>query len=117
MIPICRLCYFFFQAEDGIRDLIVTWSSDVCSSDLAGALVPAPPACAAEGTMRCVADGTQYRAAALAGLAGAIVSGHTVAGVAGTAPARPADCSEIGRASCRERVSCRRGWRGGKQNV
>src|SRR5206468_5963805 len=25
---------FFFQAEDGIRDLIVTWSSDVCSSDL-----------------------------------------------------------------------------------
>src|SRR2546421_7429968 len=48
-------CFFFFQAEDGIRDLIVTgvqtcalpissrrrhtrsdrdWSSDVCSSDL-----------------------------------------------------------------------------------
>src|SRR3989440_1814376 len=26
--------FFFFQAEDGIRDLIVTWSSDVCSSDL-----------------------------------------------------------------------------------
>src|SRR2546427_11624180 len=25
---------FFFQAEDGIRDLTVTWSSDVCSSDL-----------------------------------------------------------------------------------
>src|SRR6266576_6530072 len=25
---------FFFQAEDGIRDLYVTWSSDVCSSDL-----------------------------------------------------------------------------------
>src|SRR5216683_1958378 len=28
------LLFFFFQAEDGIRDLIVTWSSDVCSSDL-----------------------------------------------------------------------------------
>src|SRR6267378_5229086 len=27
-------CFFFFQAEDGIRDLYVTWSSDVCSSDL-----------------------------------------------------------------------------------
>src|SRR5258708_8445577 len=28
-------CYFFFfQAEDGIRDDLVTWSSDVCSSDL-----------------------------------------------------------------------------------
>src|SRR5438270_11665629 len=26
--------FFFFQAEDGIRDLTVTWSSDVCSSDL-----------------------------------------------------------------------------------
>src|SRR5699024_11348718 len=25
---------FFFQAEDGIRDRNVTWSSDVCSSDL-----------------------------------------------------------------------------------
>src|SRR2546422_2421693 len=27
--------FFFFQAEDGIRDVAVTWSSDVCSSDLA----------------------------------------------------------------------------------
>ena len=27
-------CLFFFQAEDGIRDRDVTWSSDVCSSDL-----------------------------------------------------------------------------------
>src|SRR6185295_20094229 len=26
--------FFFFQAEDGIRDIGVTWSSDVCSSDL-----------------------------------------------------------------------------------
>src|SRR5438093_3939763 len=25
---------FFFQAEDGIRDLVSDWSSDVCSSDL-----------------------------------------------------------------------------------
>src|SRR5205807_8498027 len=25
---------FFFPAEDGIRDYKVTWSSDVCSSDL-----------------------------------------------------------------------------------
>src|SRR3712207_7570079 len=27
------VCYFFFQAEDGIRDWR-DWSSDVCSSDL-----------------------------------------------------------------------------------
>src|SRR3712207_6345446 len=26
--------FFFFQAEDGIRDIGVDWSSDVCSSDL-----------------------------------------------------------------------------------
>src|SRR5256885_13310123 len=26
--------FFFFQAEDGIRDLQGDWSSDVCSSDL-----------------------------------------------------------------------------------
>src|SRR5205807_3135537 len=30
------LLLFFFQAEDGIRDYKVTWSSDVCSSDLEG---------------------------------------------------------------------------------
>src|SRR5687767_7605287 len=30
---------FLFQAEDGIRDKLVTWSSDVCSSDLT--VVPA----------------------------------------------------------------------------
>src|SRR3712207_6865483 len=28
------ILYFFFQAEDGIRDIGVTGSSDVCSSDL-----------------------------------------------------------------------------------
>src|SRR5258707_5137574 len=28
--------FFFFQAEDGIRDYWRDWSSDVCSSDLAG---------------------------------------------------------------------------------
>src|SRR5438270_4435245 len=27
-------CFFFFQAEDGIRDFDCDWSSDVCSSDL-----------------------------------------------------------------------------------
>ena len=30
-----KMCVFFFQAEDGIRDIGVTGSSDVCSSDLA----------------------------------------------------------------------------------
>src|ERR1041385_967676 len=30
----CRWGGLFFQAEDGIRDVAVDWSSDVCSSDL-----------------------------------------------------------------------------------
>src|SRR3712207_8568162 len=30
-----KLVFFFFQAEDGIRDNWRDWSSDVCSSDLA----------------------------------------------------------------------------------
>src|SRR6266496_420722 len=41
-LTICFICspmfastfFFFFQAEDGIRDLYVTGGSDVCSSDL-----------------------------------------------------------------------------------
>src|SRR3712207_7684650 len=28
------VCFFFFKAEDGIRDIGVTGVSDVCSSDL-----------------------------------------------------------------------------------
>src|SRR2546427_1815695 len=34
VVQLLYFCCFFFQAEDGIRDLTVTWSSDVCSSDL-----------------------------------------------------------------------------------
>src|SRR5688500_5862074 len=34
-----NLISFFFQAEDGIRDYKVTWSSDVCSSDLRSAAI------------------------------------------------------------------------------
>src|SRR5947209_11855071 len=30
----CYFIFFFFQAEDGIRDYWRDWSSDVCSSDL-----------------------------------------------------------------------------------
>src|SRR3712207_8206138 len=33
---VCRVydCFFFFQAEDGMRNIGRDWSSDVCSSDL-----------------------------------------------------------------------------------
>src|SRR2546422_1929083 len=36
------IAFFFFQAEDGIRDGSRDWSSDVCSSDLAKACGLAP---------------------------------------------------------------------------
>src|ERR1039458_6350799 len=35
-----RALVFFFQAEDGIRDCLSDWSSDVCSSDLFCSLHP-----------------------------------------------------------------------------
>ena len=36
----CKLIFFFFfQAEDGIRDHCVTGSSDVCSSDLTNYII------------------------------------------------------------------------------
>src|SRR5207249_6149840 len=71
---------FFFQAEDGIRDRNVNWSSDVCSSDL----VPSFPysrrerACHPERRRR---EGSGSQATACP-------SGSP---------------GEIGRASCRER--------------
>src|SRR5260370_21307285 len=34
VLIVLLMFFFFFQAEDGIRDSSVTWSSDVCSSDL-----------------------------------------------------------------------------------
>src|SRR5206468_9240653 len=40
MMP--TLLFFFFQAEDGIRDLIVTGVPDVCSSDLPERAIAAP---------------------------------------------------------------------------
>ena len=33
-LPASQTSFIFFQAEDGIRDDLVDWSSDVCSSDL-----------------------------------------------------------------------------------
>src|SRR6266568_6414969 len=42
------IVFFFFQAEDGIRDWNCDWSSDVCSSDLAPA-GRSPPGTACRG--------------------------------------------------------------------
>src|SRR2546422_1110604 len=39
-LTLSLIFFFFFQAEDGIRDVAVTWSSDVCSSDLNAIALP-----------------------------------------------------------------------------
>src|SRR5690242_21399728 len=54
------LFFFFFQAEDGIRDLTCDWSSDVCSSDLrfSPTCAPAPGAGSSRGAGRGVYPGT-----------------------------------------------------------
>src|ERR1039458_10589088 len=42
-LKISRSRFFFFQAEDGIRDGLSDWSSDVCSSDLIYAMSEGNP--------------------------------------------------------------------------
>src|SRR5256885_2402663 len=94
---------FFFQAEDGIRDLQGDWSSDVCSSDL---VVPGQDA---QQLCR-VGHGARYRTR------GVLVGGDRHDPRPADEPdgrfdadqqvctRRAEDRAEIGRASCRERV-------------
>src|SRR5438874_8250244 len=94
---------FFFQAEDGIRDLYVTGSSDVCSSDLD----PVGPAdVAAELLDRddqalAVEAGQQLRYEVDLGVDGVVVGDHRQPGGGHLGVVAE---HEIGRASCRERV-------------
>src|SRR3546814_7134194 len=90
-------CFFFFKQKTAYEMRISDWSSDVCSSDLldlrgVGPTVPCAPLLPAlsnappvvpqeEGFHRVEQDGGAHRR-----------------------PRRPADCRQIGRASCRERV-------------
>src|SRR5256885_9347652 len=95
-----RCFFFFFQAEDGIRDYKVTGSSDVCSSDL----IHSEPA----GRATVIRNAVLAVAALLVLVSG---SGPSIDGelsrlngtqlaLVGTSIA----AAEIGRASCRERV-------------
>src|SRR2546421_7897981 len=97
MSVLCDFLFFFFQAEDGIRDLIVT-GVQTC------ALPIWPPGSPTAPSAPALAKG------AMPGMAEAIAT----CGAAGAAPPAPWDCPgrrmtplegrEIGRASCRERV-------------
>src|SRR5699024_12122006 len=101
-------CYFFFQAEDGIRDRNVTGvqtcALPICSSSFDG--LSRPDHCCDTSPLRhqqqCEATAalrTQHRPALTARVA------------LGEAPIAP----EIGRASCRERVETSRVAGGGQE--
>src|SRR3989454_1269800 len=92
--------FFFFQAEDGIRDYKVTWSSDVCSSDLKRRYRWSP----AIRVLRSAGNRGKYLAEqSFADVAMRFLDPKTRAGEALLDFIRDQD-AEIGRASCRERV-------------
>src|SRR5438876_1578337 len=96
--------FFFFQAEDGIRDGRVTWSSDVCSSDLrkdVRALLGKKLTAASEKHLREKRIRLPY----------SVTAGDEFQTLTEQLPSLPAllldlraGLQQIGRASCRERV-------------
>src|SRR5437588_9723126 len=98
--------FFFFQAEDGIRDHCVTGVSDVCSSDLAtkaackgAAKAPAAKAKPAAPVARTTT--TAAKTTTTTRQYDCTKAGNANKAVCKTAAAQT---GEIGRASCRERV-------------
>src|SRR2546426_8035648 len=92
--------FFFFQAEDGIRDLQGDWSSDVCSSDLVKSQSVVLITGAFTGMVLAAQTYYQFHKLKLDSATLAVVSismcselGPVLTGL-----------MEIGRASCRERV-------------
>jgi hypothetical protein len=72
----------------------------VVIASITGTLTSTGPAdCKADGEVACVST-SMFPAAAASSLASKVLSGETVAGVAGTAPVRPADCALDGATGC-----------------
>src|SRR5256886_8312688 len=96
-IIVCRTrVFFFFQAEDGIRDLTVT-GVQTCALPISGARVDRLPA--GTGMVRFTPDGRGFLAADMTGVeVWDLASRERVI----WHPAHTA--VQIGRASCRERV-------------
>src|SRR2546430_8996238 len=88
-------CFFFFQAEDGIRDLTVT-GVQTCALPICGLGADPRPHC-------CRRSKAPWQA--FWALAGRTLARKSVAGTALRPRNRANGCySQIGRASCRERV-------------
>src|SRR2546421_9327269 len=95
----CVLFFFFFQAEDGIRDPDRDWSSDVCSSDLPPLRLPGE--LQADEAVAVFPKVTAYVDSISVDRGTRVRSGQVMARL--VAPELAAQ-REIGRASCRERV-------------
>src|SRR5690606_40158386 len=88
----CSLCFFFFQAEDGIRDFHVT-GVQTCALPISWIVMQEVPTCChwVSGAPVSRSISRRYwRIRKYSGMASPAFSGHSYA--------------EIGRASCRERV-------------
>src|SRR3546814_17227714 len=101
------IIFFFFKQKTAYEMRISDWSSDVCSSDLIEA--PYRPAMLDEGS-----DGMPTRLGGPSCLAGAVTGDYRLPGGARIGPrfafldqahySIVKTTSELGRASCRERV-------------
>src|SRR3546814_991713 len=82
MYVLCILCFFFFKQKTAYEMRISDWSSDVCSSDLGGKILPNNPERRVQLT----------------------ISGKGSATKNFNPVSRKVNPFKIGRASCRERV-------------
>src|SRR5690606_40381402 len=100
-------CLFFFSSRRRHTRFSRDWSSDVCSSDLAGLIAPGlllrGPATLRRGLLL---------SGAIAAVLGALAAGLAGGEVARAATSRLRLLGEIGRASCRERgqMASESGW-------
>src|SRR3546814_4400724 len=103
MIVYCFSDFFFFKQKTAYEMRISDWSSDVCSSDLAGVTPSADPGIRQRrhrADLRSERDGAADRAPGFDRPAGV----RPVPECAPDPAVRTGADGEIGRASCRERV-------------
>ena len=89
-----------FAKEDRAKLVPGNVKQGVVIAAITGTLTSSGPAdCAVDGEVACVST-SMFPAASASNLASKVISGETVAGVAGTAPVRPADCAVDGATGC-----------------
>lgn len=82
------------------KNFVTTNAAKIRSSLTVGGVSGSLNDCSSDGGSGCFVLGPTYAAALLTGANAKIASGQTLAGVSGSAPARPADCSSDGAVGC-----------------